>query len=143
MDVENIVGDVGDQFLREELESCKHSLTDTEMENGNTKSSTLPCRPSTCLCSLTNWIMYSKKLKCAAKVNFAFGFVLENIDYGMCRYSYAHKNNTIMERSKLVCTQTDLTNLENRMQKVDFVDNCTREREREPIQSGNFTNLKV
>ena len=34
IDVEDIVGDVDDQRLREELESCKHFLTDTEMENG-------------------------------------------------------------------------------------------------------------
>ena len=34
IDVEDIVGDVDDQSLREELESCQHFLTDTEMENG-------------------------------------------------------------------------------------------------------------
>ena len=34
IDVEDIVGDVDDQSLREELESCKQFLTDTEMENG-------------------------------------------------------------------------------------------------------------
>ena len=31
---EDIVGDVDDQSLRKELESCKHFLTDTQMENG-------------------------------------------------------------------------------------------------------------
>ena len=34
IDVEFIVGDVDDQTLREDLESCKHFLTDTETENG-------------------------------------------------------------------------------------------------------------
>ena len=34
IDVEDLVGDVDDQSLREELESCKHFLTDTEMEDG-------------------------------------------------------------------------------------------------------------
>ena len=34
IDVEDILGYVDDQFLRVELESCKHFLTDTEMENG-------------------------------------------------------------------------------------------------------------
>ena len=33
-----------------------------------------------------------------------------------------------MERSKLVCTQADMTNLKDRMQKIDIVDICTRER---------------
>ena len=32
IDVEDIVGDVDDQSLREELESCKHFLSDTEIE---------------------------------------------------------------------------------------------------------------
>ena len=43
-----------------------------------------------------------KELKCAAKINLAFRFVLKNIEDGMCRYFYAHENNTNMERSKLV-----------------------------------------
>ena len=34
IDVEDIVEDVDDQSLREELESCKQFLTDTEMEKG-------------------------------------------------------------------------------------------------------------
>ena len=58
----------------------------------------------------------------------------------MCRYFYAHENNTILERAKLVCTQADMTNLKDRMQRIDtlliFVP------QKEPIQSGNFTNLE-
>ena len=34
IDVEDIVGNVDHESLREELEYCKHFLTDTEMENG-------------------------------------------------------------------------------------------------------------
>ena len=68
-----------------------------------------------------------KELKCAAKVNLPFGFVLKNIEGGMCRYFYAHENNTVMERSKLVCSQADMTNLKDRMPKMDIVDLCTRE----------------
>ena len=34
IDLEDIVGDVDDQNLRQKLESCKQFLTDTEMENG-------------------------------------------------------------------------------------------------------------
>ena len=43
-----------------------------------------------------------KELKCSAKVNLAFSFVLKKIEDGMCRYFYAHENNIIMERAKLV-----------------------------------------
>ena len=33
-----------------------------------------------------------------------------------------------MEKSKRVCTQAYMNNLKDRMQKMDFVDICTRER---------------
>ena len=69
-----------------------------------------------------------KELKCASKVNLASGFVLKNIEDGMCRYFYAHENNTNMEMSKLVCTPTYMANLKNRMQEMDIVDICTQER---------------
>ena len=36
--------------------------------------------------------------------------------------------NTVLERSKLVRTQADLTNLRDRMQKMDIVDICTHEK---------------
>ena len=45
----------------------------------------------------------------------------------MCRYCYAHKNSIFTVRSKLVCTQADMTNLKDRNQKLDFVDFCIRE----------------
>ena len=35
IDVEDIVGDVDDQSLREELQSCKHFLVDSEYKNGD------------------------------------------------------------------------------------------------------------
>ena len=78
-----------------------------------------------------------------AKVNLAFGFVLKNIEDGMCRYFYAHENNTIMERSKLVCTQADMTNLKHKMHKIDFVDFCTRERTNTKWKLYNLINLTI
>ena len=45
-----------------------------------------------------------------------------------------------MESSKLECTQAVMTNLKNRMQKMEIVEICTRERAKE---SGNFTNLQL
>ena len=61
------------------------------------------------------------------KVNIAFGFVLKKVEDGMCRYFYAHENNTIMEKSKLVCTLDDIVNLKEKIQKMDIIDLCTRE----------------
>ena len=61
----------------------------------------------------------------------------------MCRYFYAHENNTIMERAKLVCRQVDMTNLEDRMQKMDMFDLCTRQRANTKWKFYSFTNLTV
>ena len=112
IDLDDIMGDVDDQSLREELESCKHFLTDTEMENGRHR--VFKFAMSTLTMSLLNTKLdyLLKEIKCAAKVNLAFRFVLKNFEDGMCRYFYAHGNNNIMEKWKLVCTQADLTNLE-------------------------------
>ena len=127
IDVEDIVGDVDDQSLREELESCKHFLTDTEMENGRHRVFNF-AMSSFDISLFNDKLDYVfKELKCAAKVNIALGFVLKNIEDGMCRYFYAHENNTIMEGVKLVCTQADMTNLKDGIQKVDILDLCTRE----------------
>ena len=117
IDVEGIVGDVDDQSLREEMESCKHFLSDTEMENGRHRVFNF-AMSSFYISLLNDKLDYVfKELKCAAKVNIAFGFVLKNIEDGMCRYFYADENNTIMEKSKLVCAPDDIVNLKNKITK--------------------------
>ena len=119
INVEDIVGDVDDQSLREELESCKHFLTDTEMENGRHKVFNVAL--SSFDMSLLNDKLdcVFKELKCAAKVNVAFGLFLKNIEDGMCR-----------------C-------LKNRMQKTDIVDSCTGERANTKWKFYILTNLTI
>ena len=68
------------------------------------------------------------QLKCAVKVDLAFGFAPERFEDGTCRYFYAHETNTVMEKSNLECTQDDVTNLKDKLQKIDIVDHCTRRR---------------
>ena len=105
IDVDDAVQDVDDQSLREELRSCKHFLTDTETENGRHRVFNF-AMSSFDMSLLNNNLDYVfKELKCAAKVNLAFGLVLKNFEDGMCRYSYAHESNTIMERSNLCVHQ--------------------------------------
>ena len=77
-----------------------------------------------------------KEPKCAARVNFAFGFVLRSLEDGMCRYFYAHENNTVMERSKLVCTPDDITKLRNYRKRILLI----FVHKSEPIPNGSFTN---
>ena len=137
------MGAVDDQSLREELESFKHFLTDTEMENGRHRVFNFAM--SSFEVSLVNDKLdfVFKELKGAAKVDLAFGFVLKNIEDGMCRYFYAHENNTTMERAKLVCRQADMTNLKKRMQEMDIVDLCTRERSNTKWKFYKLTNLTI
>ena len=143
INVEDIVGDVDDQSLREELESCKHFLTDTEMENGRHRVFNF-AMSSFDISLLNDKLDYVfKELKCAAKINIAFGFVLKNIEDGMCRYFYAHENNTIMEKSKLVCTPDDIVNLKEKLQKMDVIDLCTRERAITKWKFYKLTNMTV
>ena len=80
IDVEDIVGAVDDQSLREELESCKHFLSDTEMKNGRHRVFNL-AMSSFDVSLLNDKLDYVfKKQKSADKVNFAFGFVLKNFE---------------------------------------------------------------
>ena len=137
------MGDVDDQSLREELESCKHLLTDTEMDNGRHRVFNF-AMSSLDISLLNDKLDYVlKELKCAAKVNIAFGFVLKNIEDGMCRYIYAHENNTIMEKSKLVCTPDDIVSLKEKIQKMDIIDLCTRERANTKWKFYKLTNVTV
>ena len=143
IDVEDIVGDVDDQSLREELESCKHFLTDTELVNGRHRVFNF-AMSSFDISLLNDKLDYVlKELKCAAKINIAFGFVLKNNEDGICRYFYAHKNNTIMEKSKLVCTPDDKVNLKEKLQRMDIIDLCTRERANTKWKFYKLTNVTV
>ena len=84
IDVEDLVGDVDDESLREELESCKHFLTDTEMENGRHRVFNF-AMSSFDMSWLNDKLDYVfKELKCAAKMNLAFGFVLKSVEDGSC-----------------------------------------------------------
>ena len=65
--------------------------------------------------------LFFNNLKSAAKVNLAFGFILKNIDDGSLRYFYAHENNTLLDRSKLVCTHDDLAKLKDFLNKTDVI----------------------
>ena len=84
-----------------------------------------------------------KGLKCAANVNLAFGFVLKNVADGTCIKSYAHENNTIMQRSKLLCTPDDITNPKKKIHKKDIVDFFTQERANTKWKCYKLSNLTV
>ena len=85
MDVGHIVGDVEDHRLREELRSCQHFLVDSELERARHKVFKYAVE------NLNKTIVNEKlhhffhNLKCAAKGNLSFGFILKNIEDGTYR----------------------------------------------------------
>ena len=86
---------------------------------------------------------FFNNLKCAAKVNLAFGFILGNIEFGGFRYFYAHENITLLDRSKLVCTHDDWAKLKDFLKKTDVIESCSRERMNTKWRFNELTNLTV
>ena len=128
IDVENIMGDVDDQGLREELHSCKHFLVDSEIQKGRHSVFKFAVN------NLTAQVIEEKldrvldKLKCVAKLNLALGFILKNIEDGKFRYFYAHENNTLLKQSILVSNKDDMTKLKEILKKTGVIESCTKEK---------------
>ena len=128
IDVEDLVGDVDDQGLREELQSCRHFLVDSEIQKGRHSVFNFAVN------NLTAQVIEEKldrvldKLKCVAKLNLALGFILKNIEDGKFRYFYAHENNTLLEQSKLLSNKDDMAKLKETLKKTDVIESCTKER---------------
>ena len=142
-DVEDIVGDVDDQGLREELQSCRHFLVDSEKQEG--RHSVLNFAVN----NLTAQVIEEKldrvldKLKCVAKLNLALGFILKNIEDGKFRYFYAHENNTLLDQSKLVSNKDDMAKMKEILKKTDVVESCTKERSNTKWRFFKITNLTI
>ena len=143
IDVEDIVGDVDDQSLREELQSCRHFLVDSEKQKGRHSVFNFVVN------NLTTQVIEEKldrvlvKLKCVAKLNLALGFILKNIEEGKLRYFFAHENNTLLEQSKLVSNKDDMVKLKEISKKADVIELCTKERSNTKWRIFKLTNLTI
>ena len=143
IDVEDIVGDVDDQSLREELQSCRHFLVDSEIQKGRHSVFDFGVN------NLTAQVIEEKldrvldKLNCVAKLNLALGFILKNIEDGKFRYFYAHEKNTLLEQSKLVSNKDDMAKLKEILKKTDVIESCTKERSNTKWRFFKLTNLTI
>ena len=143
IDVEDIMGDVDDQSLREEIQSCKHFLVDSELQKGRHSVFNFAVN------NLTAQVIEEKldrvldKLKCVAKLNLALGFILKNIEDGKFRYFYAHENNTLLEQSKLMSNKDDMAKLKEILKKTDVIESCTKERSHTKWRFFKLTNLTI
>ena len=141
VDVEHIVGVVEDHRLRGELRSCQHFLVSSELERARNKVFLYAVETPNKTIVNEPLDHFFNKLKCAAKGNLAFGFFLKIIEDGGFRYFYAHENNTLLDRSKLVCTHDDLAKLKDFLNKTDVIESCSRERKNTKWRFYKLTNL--
>ena len=143
VDVEHIVGDDVDHRLREELRSCQQFKVDSELERARHKVFSYAVEKLNAEIVDEKLDHFFNNLKCAAKVNLAFGFILITIEDGGFRYFYAHENNTLLDRSKLVCTRDDLAKLKVFLDKTDGLESCSRERMNTKWRFYKLTNSTV
>ena len=122
------MGDVDDQKLREELQSSRHFLVDSEILKGRHSVFNFAVNNLTAQVIEEKMDRVLHKLKCEAKLNLALGFILKNIEDGKFRYFYAHENNTLLEQSKLVSNKDDMAKLKEILKKTDVIESCTIER---------------
>ena len=86
-------------FVDSELERVRHKVFDYEKDNLNAQIVDEKLDNS------------FNSLKCAAKVKLTFEFILKKLEGGGFRFFYAHKNNTLLDQFKLVCTRDNLAKL--------------------------------
>ena len=141
--MEHIVEDVEDHRLREELRSCQHFLVDSELEKARQKVFNYAVETLNETIVNEKFDHFFNNLKCAAKVNLAFGFILRNIEDGGFRYFNAHEKNTLLDRSKLVCTRDDLKKLKDILNKSGVIESCSRERLSTKWRFYKLTNLTL
>ena len=143
IDVEDIVGGVDDQSLREELQSCGHFLVDSEIQKGRLSVFNFAVN------NLTAQVIGEKldrvldKLKCVAKLNLALVFILKDIEDRKFRYFYAHENNTLLEQSKLVSNKDDMAKLKKILKNTDVIESCTKETANTKWRFFKLTNLTI
>ena len=142
-DVEDIVGDVDDQSLREELQSCRHFLVDSEIQKGRHSVFNFAVNNLTAQFIEEKLDRVLDELKCVAKLNLAPGFILKNIEDGKFRYFHAHENNTLLEQSKLVSNKDNMATLKEISKKTDVIESCTKERSNTKWKFFKLTNLTI
>ena len=143
VDVQHIVGDVEAHSLREELHSCQHCLVDSELERARHKVINYAVETFNETIMNEKFDHFSIKLNCAAELNLDFGLNLKKIEDEGFRYFYAHENNTLLDRSKLVCTHDDLAKFKDFLNKTDAIESCSRERTNNKWRFYKLTNLTV
>ena len=90
---------IDDDSLEEELRACQHFLVDSQLEKGRQRvfNFALDSFSAEKIKSKLDYVF--RHLKCAAKINLAFGFVLKNISKTLVVVIFMHTRITLCWRS--------------------------------------------
>ena len=143
VDPDDIMNKVDDANLKKELRSYQHFLVDSKLERARHKVFIYAIENLNAKILDEKRDHFSNNLKCVAKVILAFGFILRNIEDGGIRCFLAHENNTLLDRSKLVCTRDDMIKLKVFLNKTDVIESCIRGRLNTKWRFYKLTNLTV
>ena len=109
MEMQSLADAGVDKSLEEELHPSVHFLVDSETQKGRRSVFNFVGNNLTAQVNREKTDRDLEKLKCAAKLNLAFGFILKNIEDGKFRYFYPHQNQNQMEPPKFASNTDDLS----------------------------------
>ena len=112
------IKEIKDRSLEDEKQSCKHFFVDSEIEKVRVRAFNYALGTLNKKISEGKIDLVFGQLNCTAKANLAIGFILKNIEDGKFRYFHAHENNTLLNRSKIVCTGDDMVDLKEILNKT-------------------------
>ena len=130
VDVTQLVEQIDVENSEEDLETFKLFLVDSDMKNGRHEvlSFAMEILDAHTLSHKLDTVF--ENLKCSAKLNVSFGLALEIVEDGTRQFYYAHGNNTLMDRSKLVATNGDLVKIKNVLSNTDVIEACIKAQEK-------------
>ena len=143
IDVEDMVGDADDRSLREELQSCRHLLVDSELQKRRHSVFNFVVNNLTAQVIEEKLDRVPDKLKCVAKLNIAPGFIPKNIEDAKFTYFYAHENNTQLDQSKLVSNRDGMARMKEILKKTDVIESSTKEGFNTKWRFLKITNLTI
>ena len=142
VDVEHIVVDVGDQRLREELRSYRHFLVNSELERARNKVFMYAVETFNEAIVNEKLDHFFNNLKCAAKVNLAFDFILAKIEDGGSDTFTLTKTIPCWIDPNL-CAHMTIGKFERFSQKTDVIESCSRETMNTKWRFYKLTNLTI
>ena len=134
----------GNEELYNELLTVRHFLKKKSYETGLQKIFNYPVtdyQPEV-ISSLIDDVY--ENIPCSVKINAAFGFILVSIDSEeQYRYFYPHNNNMIFQSPITLSNEREKEDLKQKLEDVDYVENCTSHRSNTKWRFFKLTNLTI